>query len=756
MTSALGAQTDPALEAALAHPAGGGALALTGPAGSGKTFALVRRALSLATALPAGSVLLSAPEEAGLAYLRAAVDDATAPLHAHGLAAIALETLREGLSCGGRPHALDAIDDATAAALFEDASASLFSLEWPELAAAEIDPEITGLRSPQRFAAAAFRLIGKLRAALVSPEAFKAKGLRGAIEFYGHPPNFAACDLLQDTASKYRDSLRASPAELERQREREIDLVLVLTRLYETYVATLAARSVVTANDALYEATFLLRARPELRDALRRRFPNAAIDDAQDLTGAQLGFLAAIYGDRLEGVTLAGDAAQTTRGFAAGARGAEVFKAAASTIAFAARRRSSAAIERVALLGLDPLSTGPEIADEDRVRPGAVTLYRAENDRDEARFIVAGIERLLASGTPPQQIAVITRHLACAHAYIDALLARDIPVDVGGSIDLYEFPAVQDALAALWAAIDPFRHDYLLRNLEAPWMRLCDASIATLCGEARDPQPLLFELPDDEEDEARAGRWDRKRDLRLGRNVTRGDVDAELSQDARERIVTFRAARERWESWTRTHAPSALARAILAESVLATLPSGARGRFDAGLIARLCVRLEAFEQRDPLATVEDFLLEIDRAAETESDPADLACQDPSAVRILDVEAAKGATFEAVFIPDLRAGAWPRYYVPDAFLFTPKMGMIAKENVGDATSARTAKFTYALFRYKFREKYNAEERRAFYCAATRARTQLFLCASGRANRGANTPEILAELEKREASSWNTRG
>jgi superfamily I DNA/RNA helicase len=125
----------------------------------------------------------------------------------------------------------------------------------------------------------------------------------------------------------------------------------------------------------------------------------------------------------------------------------------------------------------------------------------------------------------------------------------------------------------------------------------------------------------------------------------------------------------------------------------------------------------------------------------------LTPRDPDAVRVLDVEAAKGEEFEAVFVVDVRAGAWPRYYVPDAFLFMPGTGMIPKENVGDAEAARTAKFTWALFRYKLREKYNAEERRAFYCAASRARSRLYVSASGRVTKGVSAPEILEELSRR---------
>jgi superfamily I DNA/RNA helicase len=641
--------------------------------------------------------------------------------------------LRDVRTVDGEPADLTEIDEARAAIIFESAGAALFSLEWAEFALAEIDPEITGMRAPERFADAAFRLIRKLRASLLSPEDFKNLGLRGAATFYGRPPNFADPSLLIEAAPKYRDSLRVTAQELERQHGREIDLIKVLSRLYVAYVETLTRHGCLTPIDAVYEATQVLRRRPDVRLRAAARFGFAAIDDAQDLTGGQLGLLAALFGDEMRRVTLAGDEAQATRAFATGARGGEALRRAV-TIAFPVRYRGTPAIAAAAAGRYDPAE-------------GSVSLYRATDGRDEARAIAGDVRGLLASGTPPEAIAVITRNLGCAHAYIDALLAYDIPVDVAGAASLYEFPVVQDALAALWSAVDPFRHDYLLRNLEAPWLSLSDASIATLCGEPADPQPLLFELPDEERDEARAGRWDRKRDLRLGRNVTRGDVDGELPPEARVRLQAFREVRERWEHAVRSLGLGDLARTILDESVLATLPHGARGRFGAGLIARLIDAIDDFEARSPLATLDDFLAYADRLAVAESDLLALDLQDRAAVRVLDVEAAKGDEYDCVFVPDLRAGAWPRYYVPDAFLFMPSVGMVPKDNVGDAEAARTAKFTYTLARSKLREKYNAEERRAFGCAASRARRRLFLSASGRPTRAVAAPEILAELENR---------
>ncbi len=219
-----------ALDAALAHPLDGPLLVLAGPAGTGKTTALLRRALFTA-ASPANRVLLATPSDAGTAKLGARISADQTNIACAPFGSIAFDVLSEARRIDGKPGGISAIDEARAAIVFEGVGAKLFSLEWTEFALAEIDPEITGLRAPERFADAAFRLIRKLRASLVSPEEFKNFGLRGAAKFYGRPPNFAEAGLLLETPQKYRDSLRASKQELERQYEREIDLVKVLARL---------------------------------------------------------------------------------------------------------------------------------------------------------------------------------------------------------------------------------------------------------------------------------------------------------------------------------------------------------------------------------------------------------------------------------------------------------------------------------------------------------------------------------------------
>jgi len=226
-----------------------GALAIVGPPAAGKSFALLQRALRRARTDRERTVLLCTPSDAGVRRLRArsANDVATLEnLHVRSFGDVAFALLESAREPDAAP--LRSIDDVAASRHFETVGAGLFALEWTEFVSDEIDPEITGLRAPERFSAAAFRLIRKLRGSLVSPEAFRLLGLQGATKFYGQPPNFASPDLLMETQPKYRDSLRADAAELERQHAREIDLVKILARLYTSYRDAIVASGTLSST----------------------------------------------------------------------------------------------------------------------------------------------------------------------------------------------------------------------------------------------------------------------------------------------------------------------------------------------------------------------------------------------------------------------------------------------------------------------------------------------------------------------------
>ena len=630
------------------------------------------------------------------------------------------------------------VDDVDAAITFEQSAQALFALEWTEFLDGSLDPEVPGLRSPERFLDSAFRLIRKLRDAAISPAEFLSRSLSGATSFYAKPPNFAHPDLLYATKDAYRDSLDVSPAELQRQYRREVDLAKILARLYEHYTTTTAQSRRMTPRDAIVTAAEQLRSSPALLGEVQDLYPYAFIDEAEELTLGELGLLQAIYGESLANVTLAGDP-NSAIGTFRGARPDRVFQLASERVELHEQQRSPVALE----IACAQLTANPKPPDKRDAEP-ALRIFRAQSQREEASYIAEYVAGAIAGGAEPATIAVLFRSTADVATYADALLRRDIPAIVSGDVNLFADRRALDALALLWNVWDPFRHDWLLRTLAGPALALSDSSVATLCAEPANPQTPLFVFDDEPSPTARAGRWDPKRDLRLGWNVIRGEQDAALTSTARERVERFRALREGWIEALQTRSFDAFVRLVWSEGLAR---HGAAGSAPAlaqqAILARLRDRLVAFFEGHPQANLGDALRYAEERAASDLE----TCEDfgdPRFVRLMSIDAARGSTFEHIVIPDARAGSFPRWYAPDTFLFSPALGMIPKENVGDAKAARTAKFSYYLYRAKTRDNYNAEERRAFVYALRRASKSALVTASERATRGTAAPEFLEEL------------
>lgn len=667
-----------------------------GPPRGGKTTLLLERAAAVAQAT------LLAPDESAAAELRRRAPGAAV----RSLEALALDVLR----AGGREFV--EIDDVDAFASFRECARPLLQMEWTELIEAEIDPEVPGLRFPDRFLAAAFRLIQKLRDAGIAPAAFLESALKGAAHFYATPPNLAQPELLAYTKDVYRDSLHVNVAELQRQYRHEIDLAKIIAKLYETYAECAKATAHLTPRDTTLEAANVLRAQPRIAETLRRELGELFVDDAQELTPAQIALLQALCGDDLTGVTLAGDASAAFSAF----RGARADRA----LSFPGDRTV--------------LHAPPSGA--------ALRLFRASTRRAEIGFIAEHVARLAAEGADPASIAILSRSVADARPFVDALIARNVPVTVVGDLNLFAEPEALDALAPLWFLCDPFRHDWLLRLLSGPALALSDAALQTLCAEPPDAQLVLF---GENAAPRPSGRWDPRRDLRLGWNVVRGDQDAFLSPLALERLRRLRVLRSRWEPMLAHGDLGTIAQTVWRD-VLARrgAPGGAAAAYQQHVLRRLLDRMRTFESASPARAMREFLEHAQERMDSEFTACETAAA-PNAVLVASIDVVRGRSFEHVAVPGARAGSFPRWYVPDSFLYSPRLGMIAKENVGEARASRTAKFTYYMYASKARERYNQEERRAFEYALSRANRTLLVTASERPTRGITAPEFLHELQ-----------
>ncbi|HVA34217.1 MAG TPA: 3'-5' exonuclease [Candidatus Baltobacteraceae bacterium] len=690
-------------------------VAIVGPAGSGKTTAMYER----------------------LARARAEHPDADplAIASRGDLDAFAFEILESAQTPVRR------IDDVEAEDLFAQACEPLFDLQWEELARAEIDPEVPGLRSPERFAESAFRLIRKLRDANIDAAAFCSRALAGATEFYAKPPNFADPSLLAATKSSYHDSLDVLPRDLQLQYRQEVDLAKIVAKLYAGYVELTRLQRTLTARDAVAEAAQRLREDRALADRLRVKHELALVDHAEELTQAQLDLLEAIFGDDLRGVTFFGDPSsaidpqRVTHPEAALSR-------ASVRVELVEQHRSPPAIDAACrrLLGKP----------SERVSSAAeLSLHRARSVQEEAQFVADRVCAWLDAGTPAERIAILLRSVQNAEPYEQALLDRDVPAVVAGDLNVFADRRALDAIALLWNVYDPFAHQWMLRTLSNPALGLSDASLATLCSEPPDPQTPLFVFDDDPAPTVRASRWDVKRDLRLGWNVVRGDQDAALSARARTLVERFRRQRLEWVEAMHSRSFAEFARIVWRDGLAREgAPGSAGARAQNVVLQRLLTRLEAFLSAEPDATVAEVLLYAENRAQSSLETCiELGEDTAGCVRLLGIDLARGCEFDRVVVAGASPGSFPRWYAPDAFLFSPRLGMIPKENAADGRASRTAKFSYYTVRAKTRERYNEQERRAFVYALRRARKSAIVTASGTPTKGITAPEFLEELRRR---------
>ena len=124
-----------------------------------------------------------------------------------------------------------------------------------------------------------------------------------------------------------------------------------------------------------------------------------------------------------------------------------------------------------------------------------------------------------------------------------------------------------------------------------------------------------------------------------------------------------------------------------------------------------------------------------------------SCEDSDpngCVSVAAIDAVRGRDFDRVVVAGVRPGSFPLWYAPDNFLMSPRLGVVPRENVGDARATRTAKFSYYVTATKAAEKYYRREREALAYALARARERVLVTASGSPTRGITAPELLEEL------------
>jgi DNA helicase-2/ATP-dependent DNA helicase PcrA len=461
------------------------------------------------------------------------------------------------------------------------------------------------------------------------------------------------------------------------------DRVLTLAGAYQRALAQAGA---VDFGDLLVQAVRLLREAKDVGEHYRRRFRHLLVDEFQDTNRAQYELLKLLVGPE-RNLFVVGDDDQSIYSW----RGAEIANILefgndfpdARTVVLTRNYRSSARILAAASdvvarnLGRTPKRLTAENPAGERI-----VYYHADDEFDEARFVVTRIAVLRAEGTLARHAdaAVFYRTNAQSRVIEDELRAAGTPYRVVGGTKFYDRREVKDALALVRLVVNP-ADTVAFQRIVALTEGVGEATARKVIALAEGGGGTVLDV--------------------VRRGVSGPGIPAKANAALRGLAVRIDA----WAAARPAVPPSALLARVLEEGGL--LPrlradETVEGQGRAENLAELADAVRQFEAEHPGSDIALFLEQVSLI----SDP-DLYDERADAVSLMTLHCAKGLEFPVVFIVGMEQNLFPHA----------------------RSKASTAEME--------------EERRLCYVGMTRAKQRLFLVNAIRRHPFGGVPQWNAE-------------
>jgi DNA helicase-2/ATP-dependent DNA helicase PcrA len=226
--------------------------------------------------------------------------------------------------------------------------------------------------------------------------------------------------------------------------------------IYRAYEDVKTDRRCIDMEDTLLCAVAVLGDDERVAAQFRRQYRWFVVDEFQDVSPVQFALLRLWMGSRSD-LCVVGDPAQTIYSFA----GADprllrdlprTFKD-TTTLELVRNYRSTPEVLAVANAVMrGELGHGAVELRPTRSSGAAVSLQGYRDEVDEAAQVADQIEKLVADGVAPSDVAVLFRINAMSENYEDELTKRAIPFVLRGAERFFERPEVREALAHLRVA----------------------------------------------------------------------------------------------------------------------------------------------------------------------------------------------------------------------------------------------------------------------------------------------------------------
>ncbi|MDU5961713.1 MAG: DNA helicase PcrA [Dermabacter sp.] len=248
----------------------------------------------------------------------------------------------------------------------------------------------------------------------------------------------------------------------------------MIAQIYTQYQERLRTANAVDFDDLIALTVRLLAENPGIREGYRRRFRHVLVDEYQDTNTAQYRLVRELVGDDPHAdLTVVGDSDQSIYAF----RGATIRNIiefeqdfpSARTIVLEQNYRSTQTILSAANAVIkENQGRRPKKLWTDQGEGQQITLYVADDEQGEARYITRQIDALIDEGAKAGDIAVFYRANAQSRALEDQLIRVGLPYKVVGGTRFYERREIKDAIAYLRVLTNPADEINLRRILNTP------------------------------------------------------------------------------------------------------------------------------------------------------------------------------------------------------------------------------------------------------------------------------------------------
>ena len=402
------------------------------------------------------------------------------------------------------------------------------------------------------------------------------------------------------------------------------DYEQVIQKVYEKYEKKLQQNNSVDFDDLLILPIKLFREHQDVLEKYQNLYQYVLIDEYQDTNQAQY-ILTKMISEKNRRITCVGDDSQSIYSF----RGANYknilnfendYKD-AKTILLEQNYRSTGNI----------LDAANQVIKNNRDRkdknlwtnkgPGdKIKYYRAYNERDEAQYVIRKIKELVNRNVEYKDIAVLYRTNAQSRVVEEEMLKENLPYRVIGSFYFYSRKEIKDLIAYLRLIHNSKDNISLLRVINTPKRGIGLKTIENLTIKADTEGISIYDA------------------IESGKELEFKKTIEKLKSVAEDLTLTE-----------------------LIDKVLDA--SGMKKELESEQTLEAEVRLEnleefksitkAFEEKEGLISLEDFLLEISLVSDVEEYK-----DDPNRISLMTVHSVKGLEFDHVFVVGMEEGLFP--------------------------------------------------------------------------------------------------